>query len=111
MRSLPLALTTFLSFAACAVTPDPAPVPGAATYHRAFDAAIGAAGDAGIAVEASDRDAGRIRGTKSGVEVKIHLQWRPDATVKVEFDAAGSTQTNPTLGEQWRAAYDRRMGR
>jgi hypothetical protein len=106
-----IALTVVLACTGCASEPDPPPpVPGAAKYHRAFDAAQAAAGEVGIAVRTSDRDAGRILGSKDGVEVMIWLQWQPSGSTKVEFNPTG-TDKDPKLGEKWLAAYNRRMGR
>ena len=109
-RPSPFLFSMLLAFAGCAGEPDPAPVRGAAKYDRAFDAAVAAAGEVGIAVHTADRAAGRILGTKTGVDVSIWLQWQPNGSTKVEFEAPGSTE-KPKLGEQWLAAYNRRMGR
>jgi hypothetical protein len=106
-----IALTVTLLLSGCSSEPEPQPVPGAAQYQRAFDAALGAAGDAGIQVGSADRTAGRILGKKGEAEVSIWLQWQPDGKTKLEFTAPGSTETNPKLGERWLAAYQRRMGR
>lgn len=105
------ALAIVLACTGCASEPEPQPVPGAAKYDRAFDAALAAASEVGVEVRTSDRAAGRILGTKAGVEVTIWLQWQPNGSTKVEFSAPGSTETNPKLGEKWLAAYNRRMGR
>ena len=79
---------------------------GAAKYDRSFDAAVGAAKDVGVEVTKADRAAGRIAGTKDGVEVAIWLQWQPNSgDTKIEFSGPGS------IGQPWSAAYNRRMGR
>lgn len=109
-RSSVLALSLAITCAGCASEPEPMPVPGAAKYHRAFDAAQAAAGEVGIAVRTADRDAGRILGSKDGVEVMIWLQWQSSGSTKVEFTPP-STEREPKLGEKWLAAYNRRMGR
>ena len=103
------ALSVVLACTGCSSEPAQ-PVPGAAKYDRAFDAALAAAGDVGVAVRTADRAAGRILGTQAGVEVTIWLQWQPSGSTKVEFSPP-STETNPELGKKWLAAYNRRMGR
>lgn len=102
------ALTVALACTGCASEPE---VPGAAKYDRAFDAAVGAAQDIGVDVTRADRAAGRIAGTKAGVEVSIWLQWQPNGSTKIEFNAPGGAETSPKLSDQWTAAYNRRMGR
>jgi hypothetical protein len=105
------ALTAVLACTGCSSAPEPQPVPGAAKYDRAFDAAVGAARDIGMEVSKADRAAGRIVGTKAGVEVSIWLQWQPNGSTKIEFNAPGAPDTSPKLSEQWTSAYNRRMGR
>ena len=96
-----------------------APYPGAypitastpPSFDRSWDAALGAAGDAGIQVSNADRASGRITGNKGGAAVTIELRPQADNSLKVSFDAPASKETNPTLGDRWLAAYQRRMGR
>jgi hypothetical protein len=89
---------------------EPAPaIPS--RYDQAWDAALGAAADAGIQVGAADRASGRIGGAKAGAAVSIVVQQLADGRVQVSFDAPASRETNPTLQERWLAAYNRRMGR
>ena len=107
-RSLLIALIAVLALTGCA-SPEPVPVP--TKYDRSFDAALLAAGDAGVKVHTADHPTGRILGVKDGVEVTIELRQQPNGSVKVEFSAPGSTETNPKLSEKWLAAYQRRMGR
>jgi hypothetical protein len=98
----------------CAVYPYPYGEPVAATpsrFDQAWDAALGAAADAGVQVVAADRTSGRISGSKGGAAVGISLQTLADGRVQVAFDAPNSRETNPTLGDRWLAAYNRRMGR
>jgi hypothetical protein len=98
----------------CVVSPYPYGVPVASTpsrFDQAWDAALGAAADAGVQVIAADRASGRISGNKAGAAVSIDLQTLPDGRVQVAFDAPNSRETNPTLNDRWLAAYNRRMGR
>jgi hypothetical protein len=85
------------------------PIP--ASFDRSWDAALGAASDAGVLVSATDRAAGRISGSKAGAAVTIYLHNQADGSLKVEFQAPNSKETNPTLNDRWLAHYNRRMGR
>lgn len=96
----------------CVVYPYGEPVPATPSrYDQAWDAALGAAGDAGIQIGGADRASGRITGSKAGAAVSITVQQLADGRVQVSFDAPGSRETNPTLQDRWLAAYHRRMGR
>ena len=109
-RLLLLALSVVPASPAC-VYPEPVPVAIPSKYDRSFDAALAAATDVGVVVHSADRFLGRIVGEKAGAEVTIDLKRQADGTVKVEFSAPGSTETNPKLSEQWLSAYQRHMGR
>lgn len=88
------------------------PVPAAPSrFEQAWDAALGAAADAGVQVTGADRTSGRISGTKAGAAVSIGVQQLADGRVQVSFDAPASRESNPTLNDRWLAAYNRRMGR
>jgi hypothetical protein len=96
----------------CVATPYGAPpAPGPSTLNRSWDAALGAAADAGVQVASADRASGRISGSKAGEPVVIMLLTQSDGSVRVSFDAPTSTEANPTLDERWLANYQRRMGR
>jgi hypothetical protein len=98
----------------CVVYPSPygEPVPAASSrYDQAWDAALGAAADAGIQVGGADRASGRISGSKAGAPVSIAVQQLADGRIQVSFDAPASRETNPTLQQRWLDAYNRRMGR
>ena len=113
MRRLLLAiagLATALLIGGCVAYPYPVTT-GPSTFDRSWDAALGAAGDAGVQVTSADRSSGRISGSKSGAAVAIGLQTQADGSVKVSFEAPASTETNPTLNDRWLSNYHRRMGR
>lgn len=115
-KRLPLILAAALAvLAGCVVAPYPPAYPSVAStppsFDRSWDAALGAAADTGIQVTSADRASGRISGVKAGAGVTIVLQPQADNTLKLSFDAPASKETNPTLGERWAAAYNRRMGR
>ena len=115
-RWLRLVLVIVLApLAGCVVAPYPTAYPTTvstpASFDRSWDAALGAAADAGIQIGSADRGAGRITGSKAGAAVTIELKPQADNSLKVSFNAPASKETNPTLGDRWLAAYDRRMGR
>ncbi|MEJ5989095.1 hypothetical protein WG902_03785 [Ramlibacter sp. PS3R-8] len=81
------------------------------SFDKSWDAALGAAADAGVQVTQADRSTGRISGVKAGAPVTIDLRPQANNTLQVVFNAPGSTESGPTLNERWLAAYERRMGR
>jgi len=100
----------------CVVAPYPYPshpttVVTPPSFDRSWDAALGAAADAGVQVTRADRATGRITGTKAGAAVTIDLRPQADNTLQVIFHAPDSKESNPTLNDRWLAAYNRRMGR
>ena len=117
MRRLPpLVLAAACALiAGCYAYPYPYPayqtVTTAPSFDRSWDAALGAAADAGIQITNADRANGRITGNKAGTAVWIDVRPQADNTLQVSFNAPGSKETNPTLNERWLAAYNQRMGR
>jgi hypothetical protein len=114
MRRLALALVAAASLTAgCVVAPYPGYYPSTApaSFDRSWDAALGAANDAGVQVTNADRATGRISGTKAGAAVTIDLRPQPDNSLQVSFSAPDSKESNPTLNDRWLSAYNRRMGR
>lgn len=117
-KTLPLVAGLMLGAAAllggCVVYPYGEPVPVPATpskFDQTWDAALGAAADAGVQVGGADRASGRISGSKAGAAVSIVVQPLADGRVQVSFEAPTSREINPTLQERWLNAYNRRMGR
>jgi hypothetical protein len=105
-------LLAAVSIAGCVAYPYGYPgAPGPANFDRSWDAALGAAADAGVQVTSADRASGRISGNKAGADVAIALQSRADGSLQVSFDAPNSKETNPTLQQRWLQSYERRMGR
>jgi len=105
-----VAFATFIG--GCVAYPYGYPAaPGPSTFDRSWDAAMGAAADAGVQVTSADRASGRISGSKAGAPVAITLLTQADGSVRVSFDAPTSKESNPTLNERWLANYQRRMGR
>jgi hypothetical protein len=105
-------LIAAVSISACVAYPYGYPAaPGPANFDRSWDAALGAAADAGVQVTSADRASGRISGVKAGAAVSIGVQQLADGRVQVSFQAPQSREANPSLDERWLAAYHRRMGR
>jgi len=106
-------LAAALLIGGCVAYPYGVPVspPGPSNFERAWDAALGAAADAGVQVSSADRASGRITGSKAGAAVAITLQAQADGSVRVSFSAPDSHETNPALNERWLSNYQRRMGR
>lgn len=112
LSALVLAAAALLS--GCYVYPYPYGYPtGAvpASFDRSWDAALGAAAEAGIDVTSADRASGRILGSKAGAAVVIELRPQTDGSLMVSFAAPTARDTNPTLDQRWTSAYNRRMGR
>jgi len=89
----------------------PAPPPAPSRFDRAWDAALGAANDVGVAVSSADRTSGVIRGSTRTDDVTINVFTQADGRVRVEFNCKGSGGSDAELAEQLSNAYDRRMGR
>jgi hypothetical protein len=115
MRAHSLALVaTAALIAGCIFAPYPSypvVVSTPASFDRSWDAALGAAEDAGVQVTLADRMAGRITGTNAGAAVTIELRQFSDGSVQVRFSAPDSKEINPKLSDRWLSAYNRRMGR
>jgi|SRR5262245_6095654 len=88
-----------------------APPPAPSRFDRAWDAALGAANDAGVRVSSADRTSGVIHGTTPTDDVTINVFTQADGRVRVEFNCKGSGGSDAELAEQLSNAYDRRMGR
>ena len=112
-RLLPFFALVCLLLAGCVFTssPEPQTVTTLPSFDRSWDAALGAAADVGVQVASTDRAGGRILGNKDGAPVTIDVLREADGSVRVAFKGPVSPETNPTLGERWRSAYQRRMGR
>jgi hypothetical protein len=95
----------------CVAAPYPSGYPVPSSFDRSWDAALGAASDAGVQITSADRASGRMTGTKAGAAVTIDLRPQPDGSLQVAFNAPDSKESNPTLNERWLSAYQRRMGR
>ena len=108
-RALRLATAAFLALllAACVVY-EPVPVD---PMEQPWQAAIGAIGDAGLALGTVDRASGTLRGTRGNVEGIIVVRMRNDGRVGVEISARDPDNRDPGLVQRLTDAYNRRMGR
>jgi hypothetical protein len=85
--------------------------PAPSTFDRAWDAAVGAAYDAGVQVTVQDRGNGLIQGTRGTASVDISVRTQADGSVRVAINARGSGGRDSALADRINDAYDRRMGR
>ena len=91
-------------------TPYPTTVSTPPSFDRSWDAALGAAADAGVQI--GTPTAAPAASPEQGRRGRDHrLRQQADNSLKVSFDAPDSKESNPTLGDRWLAAYQRRMGR
>jgi hypothetical protein len=94
---------------------EPVPVATPVTLQQRFDrswqAASGAMSDQGLSIDAQNRAAGIIRGSRSGIAITATVQTLADGSIQVRFDQTGATATDPDLVHRVSASYDRRMGR
>ena len=115
IRTLSLAVAAAcMLLSGCVVAPYagyPTTVSAPPSFDRSWEAALGAAADAGVQVSRADRADGRITGSKAGAAVTIELRQQPDNSLQVIFNAPESNEASPTLNDRWLAAYQRRMGR
>ena len=114
------AVTTMLLGSACyheapppsyAPAPSYEPPPRPSAFDRAWDAALGAAYDEGVAVAVEDRASGLIRGTKGRTKVEISVSRQADGSVRVAINARGAGSRDTALADRINRSYDRRMGR
>jgi hypothetical protein len=103
-------LAAALSQGGCVVY-DPYMVAAPASFDRSWNAALGAAEDAGIAVSTADRGSGRIYGRRNGADVTIAVTPQADGSLRVQFDVKGLGPQDQGLDERFTQAYNRRMGR
>jgi hypothetical protein len=84
----------------------PAPMPG--PYERAWNNAMGALTDQGVAISNQDRSAGLIEGTRGNIRVTARLIAQADGAVRVEFNTGGALSEDPSLPERISRSYDAR---
>ena len=84
--------------------------PGAA-YDRYWNAAMGAMQDQGLNIVNADRATGNIQGTRGGINMRAHVVTQADGKIRVEFNAGGALNEDPSLPDRVSRAYDARLGR
>jgi len=65
-------------------------------FERSCNAALGVFEDQGIAIVNANRFVGMIQGRQGNIDITANLLTQPDRSVRVQFDAAGATQRNPS---------------
>jgi hypothetical protein len=81
-------------------------------FEASWQAARGAAFDAGVRITAEDRPSGTLRGESGSSSVSITVVPQADQTIQVGFAVTGGTASQDSnLKEHLTRAYQRRMGR
>ena len=108
-------LATLLALAGCVVYdpyyPYGPPPSGPSTFERSWNAAMGALQDQGIQIGSSDRTTGVIAGRRGGITVNTRVFTQADGKVRVEFNAGGALNEDPSLPDRISRSYEARMGR
>jgi outer membrane lipoprotein SlyB len=114
MKKSLLILTAVLALflGGCVVyQPVSGPVYYGSSYDRVWDAAVGAAGDAGVKITSADRNTGIIQGFTQSDTVTISVATLADGRVRVEFSSKGPKGADPDLNSRFTRFYNMRMGR
>lgn len=112
-----VAIAAAFALQGCYVAPTPTPVPApqrsiSERFEQSWQAARGAASDAGIRITSEDRPSGTLRGTQGSSNVVITVITQADATIQVGFAVnGGGTSQDANVKEHLTRAYQRRMGR
>ena len=101
----------------CYVAPAPTPVSApqrsiSERFEQSWQAARGAASDAGVKIASEDRSNGTLRGTQGSSNVVITVITQADSTIQVGFAVnGGGASQDANVKEHLTRAYQRRMGR
>jgi hypothetical protein len=110
-----IAVAALLFLQGCYSAPAPVSVPQRSIGERfeaSWQAARGAAADAGVRVTTEDRPSGTLRGTQGSSNVVITVVTQADSTIQVGFSVTGGgTAEDANLKDHLTRAYQRRMGR
>jgi hypothetical protein len=111
-----LAVAATFILQGCYTAPPSVSVPSSRSIPERFEtswqAARGAASDAGIRVSYEDRPSGTLRGTQGSSNVEITVVTQADGTIHVGFSVSGGGSTeDANLKDHLTRAYQRRMGR
>ena len=81
-------------------------------FEQSWQAARGAASDAGVRITSEDRPSGTLRGEQGSSSVSITVIPQADQTIQVGFSVTGGAASqDANLKEHLTRAYQRRMGR
>lgn len=80
-------------------------------FDQSWSAVIGAFSDQDVHITTQDRGAGIIQGNREGINFTGNIQTQANGSVRVQFDASGSTGRKPTTLELITKSYNSRMGR
>ena len=110
------AVAAALVLQGCYVAPTPVPVPSTRSIPERFEAswqaARGAASDAGVRISEEDRPRGTLRGTQGSSNVEITVVTQADGAIHVGFSVTGgAASSDANLKDHLTRAYQRRMGR
>ena len=110
-----ITVAAVLMLQGCYTAPTPVTVPGrpmSERFEKSWQAARGAAFDAGFRITTEDRASGTLRGENGPSNVSITVVPQADQTIQVGFAVTGgTTSTDANLKEHLTRAYQRRMGR
>jgi len=112
-----IALAAAMALQGCYVASAPAPTPApqrsiGERFEQSWQAARGAASDAGVKVTSEDRSNGTLRGTQGSSNVTITVITQADSTIQVGFAVnGGGASQDANVKEHLTRAYQRRMGR
>jgi hypothetical protein len=99
----------------CYTAPAPVSVPQRSISERfdqSWQAARGAASDAGVRVTSEERSSGTIRGNQGSSNVVITVITQADASIQVGFSVTGGgASQDANVKDHLTRAYQRRMGR
>src|SRR5262245_15816497 len=95
-----------------AATPVPTQRTMSQRFEQSWQAARGAAADAGVRITQEDRTSGTVRGVQGSSNVSITVVPQADQTIQVGISVTGgSPSQDAALKDQLTNAYQRRMGR
>ncbi len=110
-----LVVTAVFALHGCYTAPTPVPVPQrsiSGRFEQSWQAARGAADDAGVRITSEDRSRGTLRGEQGASNVVITVITQADASIQVGFSVTGGgSPQDANLKEHLTRAYQRRMGR
>jgi hypothetical protein len=116
LNRIVFATAVALGLSACVYDPYypygyPAYTSPQAAYDRYWAAAVGAIRDSGMNITSEDRAAGVIQSQRGNTTMNARVITQADGRVRVEFNAGGALNEDPSLPDRVSRAYDARLGR